>query len=134
MHSIRLRGPWECFLKGETEPRRIEMPATWQALAELAGIASPLRLLRRFGLPTGITPQDRLELVIESAGVSLEVALNRQPLGKIPPSSQPSRFDVTALLAPRNELSLAFSLPPDEEASSPLPCPIGEVRLEIISG
>ena len=129
MHSIRLRGPWECFLPGEAEPRRIEMPATGQRLADLIPAGTPLpcpvRLLRHFGLPTGIEPSDRLEIVVESAGVPLDVTLNGQPLGQLSPTNQPSRLDVTSQLSLRNELSLAFPLSP----STPLP--IGEVRLEI---
>lgn len=136
MHSIRLRGPWECFLPGETEPRRIEMPATWQALADLAGSdlshPGPIRLLRRFGMPTGIDPGDRLEIVIDSAGVPLEASLNGQLLGSLSPSQQPRRLNVMGLLASRNELAISFS--PTDAGASPLSFPIGEVRLEITSG
>jgi len=107
------------------------MPAAGQVLADLipasAPLPCPVRLLRRFGLPTGIEPSDRLEIVIEGAGVLLDVTLNGQPLGKVS-TSGPGRFDVTRLLAPRNELALAL-LPPLSPSSS-----VGDVRLEISAG
>ena len=133
MHSIRLRGPWELYLPGKAEPQRIEMPATWQTLLALtsqAPLPSPARLLRRFGQPTGITPTDRLQLVIESSAAACQVELNDQPLGSIAPSEQFRSFDVTALVRPRNELQIMLQIPPRESIVESA-CPILDVRLEI---
>lgn len=133
MHAIRLRGPWELYLPGKAEPQRMEMPATWQTLLAFAGdtpLPSPARLLRRFGQPTGITASDRLDLVIESSAAACQVELNGQPLGSISPSHQTSCFDVTALLSPRNELTILLQIPPRESAPESA-CPLLDVRLEI---
>lgn len=135
MHSIRLRGPWELYLPGTGEPQRVEMPATWQTLLALtaqAPLPSPARILRRFGLPTGITPTDRLHLVIESSAASCQIELNGQPLGSIAPSQQSSSFDVTTLLAARNELAMTLELARPETGQTDIAYPLGEVRLEIM--
>jgi hypothetical protein len=134
MHSIRLRGPWELYLPGSGEPQRVEMPVTWQTLLALtaqAPLPSPARLLRRFGLPTGIAPTDGLRLVIESSATSCHVELNGQPLGRIAPSQQTSSFDVTGLLATRNELVITLELTRPETGQAESPYPLGEVRLDI---
>lgn len=127
MHSIRLRGPWELQLPGG-EARRIEMPATWGTILALAQ-ESPVRLVRRFGQPTGIGPEDRLNLVIESAGCACRVELNEKHLGDIAFAESSSSFDVTALLAPRNELAIALEPAPLAVPSEAIP--VSDVRLEI---
>ena len=132
MHAIRLRGPWELYLPGSDAPRRVEMPATWQALLAHGPLPSPARLLRRFGLPTGITPTDRLHLVIESAAATCQVELNGQLLGNIEPSQQSSSWQVTQLLLARNELVLVLEIPPREFAPPESSCPVNDVRLEIV--
>ena len=135
MHTIRLRGPWDVYLPGSEQPRRMEMPATWQTLLELAGAVphrSPARLVRRFGLPTGIAPEDRLNLVLESAA-ACQVELNGQPLGSIAASQQSSSFDVTTLLKARNELVILLEIPPREFMPPESSCPVSDVRLEIAS-
>ncbi|MGI8981891.1 MAG: hypothetical protein ACR2FY_21885 [Pirellulaceae bacterium] len=137
MHSIRLRGPWDVYFPGDEQPRRMEMPATWQTLLALAA-ATPLptsaRLVRRFGLPTGIAPADRLQLVIETCASTIQVELNGQSLGSIAASQQSSSFDVTALLAARNELVVILEIPRSESEQPPSSCPVSDVRLEIGHG
>ncbi len=91
---------------------------------------------RRFGMPAGIEPGDRVWLVIEPAtGCSL--ALGGEPL---PPAvaGRPWRHDVTGRLGPRNELVLipASALAPapagrPTHGRLPLPAAIGSARLEI---
>ena len=134
MHSIRLRGPWDLFLPGSEAPRRVEMPATWQTLLALTAespLPSPARLVRRFGLPTGIAQRDQLHLVIDSATVPCQVELNGQPLGNIGPSGHSSSFDVTTLLAGRNELAILLEIPPLKSEPVTEGSPLGDVRLEI---
>lgn len=134
MHSIRLRGPWELSLPGKGEPRRVEMPATWQTLLAAAGDSpSPARLLRRFGKPTGIEPTDQLHLVIDSSAAACQIELNGQLLGSIDPSEQSRSFEVTTLLTSRNELAILLELPQPEPEASPDSTPLGDVRLEIHS-
>ena len=126
MHSIRLRGPWELQLPGG-EVRRIEMPATWGTILALSK-ESPVRLLRRFGQPTGIGTEDRLNLVIESA-CACRVELNGKHLGDIASAESSSSFEVTVLLAPRNELAIVLEPPPATVSSETIP--LGDVHLEI---
>ena len=135
MHIIRLRGPWEIYLPGSEQPRRMDMPATWQTLLGLAAdipLPSTARLLRHFGLPTGIAEGDRLNLVLESAA-ACQIELNGQPLGSIGPSQPCSSFDVTSLLNARNELVILLELPPRENMPPESSCPVSDVRLEITS-
>ena len=133
MHTIRLRGPWDIYLPGRDQPRRVEMPATWQTLLALAGdtpLPSAARLLRRFGLPTGIVAGDGLHLVLESAA-ACQIDLNGKLLGSIAPSQPCSSFDVTSLLNARNELVILLELPPRENMPPDSSCPVSDVRLEI---
>lgn len=130
MHSIRLRGPWELHLPGR-EPQRLEMPATWGTISVLAW-ESPIRLVRRFGQPTGIAPLDHLHLVIDSAACECRVELNGQLLGSIDSSQLSSSFNVTTLLTDRNELAIIFdSLSQQQPAPSSGTAPLSDIRLEI---
>jgi hypothetical protein len=134
MHIIRLRGPWDIYLPGSEQPRRMEMPATWQVLLALAADIprpSSARLLRRFGLPTGIVPGDRLHFVLESSA-PCQIEINGQPLGNIAPSQRSSSFDVTALLNARNELVIVLEIPPRDFLPPASSCPVSDVRLEIV--
>lgn len=153
-HSIRLRGPWQCYplartvllASGETavEPGelpqggRIETPADW---GNLLGVdfRGRVRYMRGFGLPTGIEPDQRIELVVERVDAFGQASLNGRSLGTV--GADPTRFDVTALLASRNELVIDVELPRLTADSAPLFRPgreglpgglIGEVRLEIL--
>ena len=136
MHTIRLRGPWDLYLPGSEQPRRVDMPATWHTLLALAAdisLPSAARLVRRFGLPTGIAPDDRLHLVLESTA-ACQVELNGKLLGSIAPSQPCSSFDVTALLKARNEIVISLELPPRENMPPESSCPVSDVRLEISHG
>ncbi|MBC7853449.1 MAG: hypothetical protein IAF94_08440 [Pirellulaceae bacterium] len=136
MHTIRLRGPWEIYLPGSEQPRRMEMQATWHTLLALPAddtpLPSPPRLVRRFGLPTGIAEGDRLHLVLESAA-ACQVELNGHQLGSIAVAQQCSSFDVTQLLKARNELVILLEIPPREIRQAESSCPVSDVRLEIAS-
>lgn len=153
-HTIRLRGPWQCrpfartvrLASGESAAEvgelptggRAEMPADWGALLG-AGFRGRVRYTRGFGLPTGIEPEQRLDLVVDAVDAFGQVSLNGQLLGSV--GSEIARFEVTALLKPRNELVIEVELPRLTPESAPLPRPgregfpgglIGEVRLEIL--
>ncbi|MFN0018222.1 MAG: hypothetical protein ACKVP0_08190 [Pirellulaceae bacterium] len=136
MHSIRLRGPWELYLPGSEQPLRIEMPATWGALYALCSAAAPLpspaRLVRRFGKPTGLTPEDRLQLVIQSNAADCQVELNGQRLGTIAPAATSCSWEVTSL-NPRNELVILLTVPPRAMLPAEGACPLAEIRLDILS-
>ena len=134
MHSIRLRGPWECYLPGSPEPRPVTMPAAWEELAALASSTGPLpssiSLVRRFGQPTGIGPEEQLRIIVQSVEPSLQVFLNSQLLEN-QASGKAHSYDVTSLLAPRNELEIRLEIPKLDAIPAPEALPVGDVRLEI---
>lgn len=130
MHSIRLRGPWELWLPGRQEPLRLEVPATQESLAvALASgdvpAAPPWRLVRRFGLPTGLEPGDRVQLVLLQPSHPLSLTFNDQPLGESDSLGEPLRLEITPRLLPRNELVLLLA------GKASFPFPAAEVCLEI---
>jgi hypothetical protein len=102
-HSIRLRDPWD---------------ATPQA-------DGTVHFTRHFNRSTGLEAGDRVWLVIEGAAQPLAVTLNGNLVGqasRLPvPAPNQARYEITALLQPRNKLE-----------SDALPA-LGEVRLEIES-
>ena len=121
-HVIRLRGRWSLTAQHLGEVR---------APVDLASLfaESPqrdLQLRRRFGCPSNLDPNERVELVIDPLDAAGDVSLNAQPLGPLAPAPVATRFDVTLLLQPRNELLLDLR-PPREQGSFPML----DVRLEI---
>ncbi len=92
--------------------------------------------VRRFGMPAGIEPGDRVWLVIEAA-LGCDLALGGEPLPAAV-AGRPWRHDVTGRLGPRNELLLIPAAADVPEPAGrpahgrlPLPAAIGSVRLEI---
>ena len=77
-------------------------------------------------------PADRVFLVVDCP-LSTTIMLNGRALGRAE-ASVAGRFDVTAMLQPRNEVALA-SEAPDVLALGELPpdAPPGEIYLEILS-
>lgn len=152
IHSIRLRGPWRyeplarSVLQSDAAPRettaalppagKAAMPSDWGATLG-RDFRGRVRYRRAFGRPT-LEPGETVILVLEAVDAAAHVSLGGEPLGET--RGGPARFDVTALLRPRNELTVEVALPaysPDEEkqirgARAGLPGGlIGEVRLEI---
>jgi hypothetical protein len=114
IHIIRLRGPWEC------EPIEGESPGQ-------------IRHIRRFGLPTNLSPQDRVWIVIKGAFGRGAASLNDKPLGAIA-DQVTAEFDITGQLLPRNVLRIDIELPQNESHhEQSRDATIGEVRLEIRS-
>lgn len=103
-HVIRLREPWQH-----------------------SPVPGGTRHTRSFNCPTNLAPEQRVWLVIEGAGVS-SVTVNGSSVGQASRLSgfrgQAGRlsYEVTSLLAPRNEIVLELT---GEQAQ------LGEVRLEI---
>ncbi len=105
MHSIRLRGPWD------SQPLEGDPPAG-------------TRHVRRFNCPTNLAPGQRVWLVIDETPGLVGVTLNAAEVGQVsnlPALPCPARFEIAALLQPRNELVLEVT---GEQG-------LGEVRLEI---
>lgn len=165
-HTIRLRGPWEyqpltcatLLADGGVQMLdrdlpaggTLELPADWGAILgdDFRGL---VRFTRRFAQPTGLDKNSRVWLVIEEVDWLGTVALNGAALGMVRFSAAPAtdgvsdlacpaRFDITALLQPRNELTIDVLLPAFAAGALPLSRPgreglpgglIGLVRLEI---
>lgn len=156
-HTIRLRGPWEYTPLARTTlladgsrrvdpgplppPGQITMPADWGATLG-ADFRGRVAYRRRFGRPTGLTSEDRVDLVITRVDAFGSVQLNGLALGEIADGAGAWRCDVTARLAARNELVVEVELPRVAPGGRPLnradrdALPgglIGDVRLEIIA-
>ncbi len=139
-HVIRLRGPWECEIVAE-----LADPPARELLNEKIELGSDFRRLvrfrRRFGLPTGLEPDDQIDLVIERVDASGHVRLNQALLGEIVAGEKAARFSLRGRLQPRNLLLIEFVSPGgSEEPGLPLAGReetlgglAGEVRLEILS-
>jgi hypothetical protein len=135
------------------------MPADWGGVLgdDYRGL---VRFTRRFAQPTGLDGNSRVWLVVENVDWQAAVSLNGHALGHTqfagtstapwllvspsPPlplcSPCPVHFDITALLQPRNELSIEILFPEIAGGVAALSRPgrenlpgglIGLVRLEI---
>jgi hypothetical protein len=103
VHTIRLRPPWRLERSSEG--------VVWR---------------RAFHRPSGLGPGDRVWLAMENCPAAGLVELNGQTLGSVVAATGLQRFDVTAGLLGRNELSIVFSQPLPTDRSEPC-----EVRLVI---
>jgi beta-galactosidase/beta-glucuronidase len=138
-HRIRLRGPWECeplaravsSPDGQVEWRteslpeagRIALPCPW-AESALADFAGRVRFRRRFGYPGRIDADERVWLTFADVSGQAVIRLNGQLLGRHD-GGDPFEFEVTALLATRNELVI-------EIETQTVPAGLwGQVALEI---
>jgi hypothetical protein len=111
---------------------RLRMPADWSALFG-RGYCGRVRHVRRFNRPTGLTAKTGVRLVCAGAVDAATVTLNGRRLGRIEGPAAGAAFDITATLAPHNELvvDVELELPaphmPDRRGGL-----VGEVRLEIL--
>jgi hypothetical protein len=129
MHAIRLRGPWQIAPLDGTEPAiplETAVPGDWSAAlgGDFRGRAC---FLRRFGLPTNLSPAERVFLVVEQVHWLGTIELNGQLLGTQTAADGLQRYEVTPLLQLRNSLQIVVELPADQTG----PGMLGEVRLEI---
>lgn len=107
VHPIRLRHPW-------------------QNAPTLRG----MRWIRRFNRPSGLTPSQRVWIVVRGIAALGTATLNGQALGSLSGQADiPAEFDVTPLLRPHNRLELQLDTPCAEgRFASELP---GQVWIEI---
>jgi hypothetical protein len=165
MHAIRLRSPWLLIPRerwtlspemangpssapayhiqplADQEPREVSTPGHWgSTLGD--DFRGRVEYVRRFGLPTNLSLDERVFLVVERVDWEADISLNGQRLGAVNYVAGPGRFDITPWLRPRNELTIGVELPPWSAAAEPagradrrgLPGGlVGEVRLEITS-
>jgi beta-galactosidase/beta-glucuronidase len=100
------------------------MPTTW---AESLGSEFRGRVAyrRRFGKPTNLPAAERVWLVCDGATSHALLKLNGESLGSIDGPRSPAAFDITTILAERNELLAVV------ESTEEIGGLTGEVRLEI---
>lgn len=119
MHTIRLRGPWKAEL-----PKGVRV-FNWEKeiaaiLAESLG--EQITLSRNFNLPSGLRPQDQVNL--SCAGLAVcGMRINGSELS----CSEDFHFAVTEHLQPSNHLEMAVCGTSIETSTDPL------ITLEIIS-
>ena len=149
LHTIRLAGPWEYepierapsadLTADLPPPGRVQLPADWGATLG-ADFRGRVRYRRGFGRPTGLSPSDRVWLVLERLDAWGEVTLNGDVLGRAGAAGEFARFEVTDRLAERNLLLVVVELPAWNAALDRARRPdrhgqpgglIGPVRLEI---
>jgi beta-galactosidase/beta-glucuronidase len=110
------------------------MPSDWSPIAG-PDFRGRVLFTRRFGCPTGLLDDDRVELVVEAVDQLAWIELNGQMLGETRWGAGLWRLDITNQLQPANELRVTVELPADprdrgERTGKPGGL-IGEVRLEI---
>jgi beta-galactosidase/beta-glucuronidase len=122
-----LHGPWEIrLIEGDaiSEPSQlllhdlhratIAMPDEWEQWSRsLDNLHSAphafVELSRRFGLPTGLSDEQEVWLVIEMHNGLAEVWLNGSRLGDLNPSEIKFRFAIRNTLLARNRLQLLIA-------------------------
>jgi len=126
----------ECFQLAQPlsgSERRLKIPSDWgDWLGEL--FRGRVAYERRFGLPTGLEPQQKVWLVVSEVDFHASVSLNDAPLGEIQLGSPALRVEVRNLLQNSNDLRIEIGLPSGAERGARAPLAgglIGEVRLEI---
>ncbi|MFM7070978.1 MAG: glycosyl hydrolase 2 galactose-binding domain-containing protein [Planctomycetota bacterium] len=112
----------------------LTMPSDWSPIAG-PDFRGRVLFTRRFGCPSGIVDDDRVELVVEAVDQRASIELNGQMLGETRWGAGPWRLEITDRLRPANELRITVDLPAEprdrgERAGKPGGL-IGEVRLEI---
>lgn len=144
-HKIRLHGPWhyeplaftELTASGESldlpgsvpSAGTMKIPADWSASLG-ADFRGRVLYKRRFGRPTNLDVNERVDLVIEQLHGFAIVRVNGEDLGEIKIGDSDSRFELTDRLQPNNELQLEINHPLGscEGLCGGIP---GDVRLEI---
>jgi beta-galactosidase/beta-glucuronidase len=154
-HAIRLRGPWQfeplCRYvenqAGEVVQSRAELPAVGRVTvpgdwgAYLTGdFRGRVRYRRAFHAPANLDPHERLWLVVEGVDARGTASVNGVVLGEIPGYAVERSFDITALVAPNNHLTLDVDVPLEASSADCVLRPgreglagglIREVRLEV---
>ncbi|MGY8768119.1 MAG: glycosyl hydrolase 2 galactose-binding domain-containing protein [Pirellulales bacterium] len=121
-HCIRLHGPWQSTPASSSEETRVKLPGDWSAVC--SGEV-PRTLTRFFNSPTGLDPNEKVELVFENVPVEGTVAFNEQPIGQLTGQKTSVRIDVTSHLKLRNEIKIEVIQFGAIETETP------EVRIEI---
>lgn len=127
-HVIRLRGPWryealdrdvDCqSLAPPGATGQIRLPADWGDILG-AGFLGRVRFGRAFNQPSGLSPAERVWLVVAGADATATVELNGRHIGNVPGYALGLRRDVTELLRPHNQLVVDVSRHRSDSARHP---------------
>jgi hypothetical protein len=126
-HRIRLRGPWTAeplfayTLDGRRTTEHLPTPFRMTMPGRVPNFRGGVRFVRPFGYPGRIDQNERVWLTFDAIAGHATVTLNGHALGT---TTGQAEFEVTPLLAPRNQLVVEV----DDPESPGLP---GEVALEI---
>jgi hypothetical protein len=151
MHRIQLKGPWEYRpLRGpETAPDApepttdrpelpsqlttlpapgtVKFPASWPDF--LGDFRGTVEFRRPFNCPTNLSPNDRVDIVLEGVGGAAEVQINGTVSGCLDADSGRGRFEITSKLRLHNVLRITIV----RTAMTPEPSGLwGTVSLEIL--
>ena len=140
VHSIRLHGPWQASVLESFSPKtdfvtehRAKIPSDWSDWLGTS-FCGRIAYVRNFGLPTGLTEDQKVWLVVEAIDFRGDVILNDQPLGRMQLGDSPMRIDVLRKLLKSNRLRIEIELPSDAvrgDRNGLAGGLIGGVRLEI---
>ena len=142
-HVIRLHGPWtaevsECWSGQEPGPEpgrsglRCQLPRAGVDLLG-PGFAGRVKLVRPFGKPTGLEPDQEVYLQVVGGAFPATVVVNGRDLGCVSPA-EPGRFSLQELLAARNRLEIVVQIgsPSGSDGSHRSDQPLlGSIQLEI---
>lgn len=106
-HRIRFRGAWDWHVReGEVEfARRVTLPADWPV-----DVASPFRLVRRFGRPPFDPAVETVRLELIAVPGLVAARLNGRGLGGPPEGAVVWSVPLDEPLLPRNVLVLEVDL------------------------
>lgn len=110
---------------------RVDVPGVWEVPVP-PGWQGSVRLRRRFHRPATLEQHERVFLVVAGAEPSGGLSVNGVHLGPLPQGTKEAEFEITALLAERNEILIELAASQArQQAMHQLTVRLGEVRLEI---
>ncbi len=132
-HKIRLHGPWHFESVGTlgdvSAAGSIKIPSDWSSVLG-TDFRGRVLFKRRFGMPSNLDADERIDLVLEKINGTSIVRLNNEVVGSIAIAADASRFDISTRLQQRNELQVEVDWSGGDSAGESGGI-VGEVYLEI---
>lgn len=147
IHRMNLRGPWFYEWIDGPEPAdafpercadrdspqmstsRVRMPAGW--LDAFGAVTGTVRLRRRFGCPTGLEPDERVQVTVDGFTGQGDLAVNGEKLGTLHDAGTPQSFDVTDRLQRSNTLEITLRHDPGVRDPAGADVPVVSCGIEI---